>query len=298
MAVVVIAGSSGFLGSALTELLSADGHEVRRLVRRPARAQSEISWDPSTGHLPDEALTGASAVVNFAGVGVGDRRWSPTRRQAILTSRVAPTTLLATRIAATGRTDLSLVNASAVGFYGDRGEEQIDEGSTAGASFLATVCQAWEAAADPARAAGARVVHLRTGIVLDAKGGALTRMLPLLKLGLAGPLGDGGQWWPWITREDVLKAIEHLLLRSTLHGPVNLTAPHPERNRDVMTALASAVGRPAVLPVPAFALRLALGGFAGELLASQRVIPSALLGDGFTFTWPELDRAAKHLLGD
>ncbi|SEE01583.1 TIGR01777 family oxidoreductase [Ruania alba] len=298
MAVVVIAGSSGFLGTALTERLHANGHQVRRLVRRPATEPSEISWEPAAGRFPDEALTGATHVINLAGAGVADRRWTSARRQTILTSRVAPTTLLATSIAATGRTDLTLVNASAVGYYGDRGEDVLDESAAPGASFLARVCRAWEAATEPAAEAGARVVNLRTGIVLDTGGGALAQMLPLLRFGLAGPLGNGRQWWPWITRADVLSAIQHVLLESVISGPVNLCAPNPARNRDVMASLARAVGKPAVLPVPGTALHMALGGFAAELLGSQRVVPDALLEDGFGFTWPDLDQAAQHLLGE
>ncbi|UFU01658.1 TIGR01777 family oxidoreductase [Ruania suaedae] len=296
MAVVLMAGSSGFLGTSLIERLRAGGHEVRRLVRRETREPDEIRWDPAAGSLDAAALEGVTHVLNLAGAGVGDRRWTPARKQTILSSRVSSTTLLARRIAECGNRELALVNASAVGFYGDAGEQVCTEDTPAGDSFLAEVCRAWEQAADPARAAGNRVVHLRTGIVLDPSGGALARMMPLIRFGLAGPLGNGRQWWPWITREDVLGAIEHLLLSTETAGPVNLSAPESLRNREVVAALAAAAGRPAVLPAPRPALRLALGEFATELTASQRAVPAALQQSGYEFVWPEIGPAAAHLM--
>ncbi|WP_235019966.1 TIGR01777 family oxidoreductase [Ruania rhizosphaerae] len=296
MAVVLMAGSSGFLGSSLTERLRSQGHEVRRLVRRSSLAPDELSWDPAAGRLELSALEDVTHVVNLAGAGVGDKRWTRARKQAILSSRVASTALLASRIGAFEESRITLVNASAVGYYGDRGDEELTEQVPAGDGFLAGVCRAWEHAAEPARAAGHRVVHLRTGIVLDPTGGALARMLPLIRLGLAGPLGSGRQWWPWITQEDVLGATAHLLFRTDVAGPVNIVGPQPQRNRHVIAALATAAHRPSVLPVPTFALRIALGEFATELTASQRVVPRALEDSGYTFAWPELAPAAEHLI--
>ncbi len=295
MAHVLAAGVSGFLGTALVDALRAAGHEVTRLVRRPATAPDELTWDPSAGHLPADALAGITAVVNLAGAGVGDKRWSPARKRVLVTSRVAPTTVLARALAASGRTDVPLINASAVGFYGDRGEETITTADPPGSSFLAGVCRSWEAATQPAIDAGHRVVHLRTGIVLDPAGGALERLMLPLKAGVLGPIAGGQQWWPWITRDDWVRAVVHLL-GSQVSGPVHLNAPDPRRNATVMAALARVARRPAVLPIPLFAVWIVAGEFAGELAISQRMLPDELLADGFEFRWPELEAAAAHVL--
>lgn len=294
---VLAAGVSGFLGEALLPQLRAAGHDVTRLVRRPATAADEVTWDPAGGQLPDEALEGITAVVNLAGAGVGDKRWTPQRRQLLLTSRVAPTTLLARALAASGRTDVPLINASAVGYYGDRGEDQISTADPPGDSFLAGLCVAWEAAAAPAKDAGHRVVHLRTGVVLDPGGGALDQMLLPLSLGIAGPIAGGQQWWPWITREDWVRAVVHLI-DSEVSGPVHLSAPNPRRNGSVMRVLAHAKGRPGFMPIPLFAVKIVAGQFAGELAISQKILPDDLLADGFEFRWPDLEPAADHLLGN
>ena len=293
---ILAAGVSGFLGQSLVAQLRTAGHQVTHLVRRPAGTDDEITWDPATGHLPEQALDGVTAVVNLAGAGVGDKRWTAQRRQLLITSRVTSTTLLARALAHTGRPEVPLINASAVGYYGDRGEEQISTADPAGDSFLARVCAAWEAATAPAQDAGHRVVHLRTGIVLDPDGGALDQMMLPLRLGIAGPIAGGMQWWPWITREDWVRAVVHLVT-SEIDGPVHLSAPHPRRNAAVMKALARAAHRPGIMPIPLFAVQIVAGQFAGELAISQRITPDHLLADGFEFRWPELEPAAEHLLG-
>lgn len=298
MSVTVLAGASGFLGSALAHALTEQGHSIRRLVRRPARAADEVQWDPDAGVLPQAALEGARAVVNLGGVGMGDRRWNAHYRRLIITSRVHGTALLANALAERAREgeQIRFLQASAVGYYGDGGEQELTETSPNGEGFVPGVCQAWEAAAGPAVRAGVPVVFLRTGLVLDPAAGALARMMPLLRLGLAGPLGSGRQWWAWITRADHVRAMMHLL-GSDVTGPVNLSAPTPERNKDVTKALARHLGRPAFVPAPAFGIRLVLGEFAREITASQRMLPRVLVDDGFTFTAPTIDLAAEQLLG-
>lgn len=300
MSVVVLAGASGGIGTVFADALRARGDQVRQLVRRPTRSAEQVRWDPDAGELPDGIWADVAAVVNLGGVGVGDKRWTPQYKQLITSSRVTGTGLIARSLAehhAAGGTPIRFLQASAVGYYGDQGEQELTEAAGAGESFLAHVCQAWEDAADPARQAGGPVVHLRTGIVLDRGTGALGRLLPLLKSGLAGPLGSGRQWWPWITINDQVRAMIHLL-DSSLTGPVNITAPQPERNKDLTRALARQLGRPSFVPAPAFALRVALGEFSGELLGSQRVLPAALLEDGFTFEAPDIETAATELLAD
>lgn len=300
MSVVVLAGASGAIGTSIADALRARGDEVRRLVRRPARSAEEMRWDPDAGVLPDDVWAGASAVINLGGVGIGDKRWTPQYKQLITSSRVNGTGLIARSLAehhGEGGAGVRMLQASAVGYYGDRGEQELTETDSCGDSFLAHVCQAWEDAAEPARAAGLPVVHLRTGIVLDPSAGALARLLPLLKLGVAGPLGSGRQWWPWITMNDQVRAMLHLL-DSSRTGAVNVCAPQPERNKNVTRALARELGRPSFVPAPAFALRIALGEFSAELLGSQRVVPAALLEDGFTFEAADIETAARELLAD
>lgn len=288
---VAVAGSTGLIGDALVSALRERGDSAVRLVRRPSLGQDEITWDPRTGHLDPGALEGVDAVVNLAGAGVGDHRWTPDYKRAILQSRVDTTRTIATTIASLGA-PIRFVCGSAVGFYGDRGEDELTEQSAPGEGFLAEVVQAWEAAADPARDL-APVVHARTGIVLSRTGGALARVLPLARLGLAGPLGTGRQWWPWISLIDEVRALIHLIDRPDLVGAVNLVGPSPTRQRDVMTALGRLLGRPAVLPTPSLALRLVLGEFAGDILGSQRVVGSALTASGFTHSHADVDSALR-----
>ena len=293
---VVVAGASGLIGGAVVDALRAAGDTVVRLVRRPAAAPDERTWDPGEGRLDPSVLEGVDGVVNVGGAGVGDHRWTTEYREEILRSRLDGTALIAQTAAACDRPPRRILQASASGFYGSRGEEVLDEDSTPGSGFLADVVRAWEAAADPARAAGVDVVHLRSGIVLTPRGGAVAKMLPLFRAGLGGRLGSGRQWWAWITLADEVRAVQHLL-GSTLTGPVNLTAPEPARNADVTRALGHAVHRPTVLPVPAFALRAVLGGFAGDVLGSQRIVPTRLTGDGFSHRHPTIDDAAAWLVG-
>lgn len=292
---IVVAGSQGFIGSALVPHLRAAGHDVRRLVRRPPAAPDELTWDPAAGVLDPRAIDGADAVVNLAGVNVGERRLTAARKREVLASRVGTAELLARTLAAS-TTPGVLLQGSAIGAYGDRGEEELDERSPLGSTYFAGVVRAWEAATAPAERAGVRVVHLRTSVVLDAHGGALGRLLPLVRLGLGGRLGSGRQFWSWITLHDQVRAVEHLLTGS-VEGPVNLVAA-ATRNADVVAALAAAVHRPAVLPVPAWALRLVLGDFSSEVLGSVRTVPGVLAASGFRPDHPDIATAAAWVAGE
>lgn len=293
---VVIAGSSGLIGSALVEGLREHGHTVTRLVRRSPRSAEEVSWNPGRGQLPASALEGADAVVNLAGAGIGDRRWSEEYKTTLRASRVDSTTTLAKAIAQQAP-GITLLQGSATGYYGnDNGNRVLTERSPAGDDFLAGLCVDWEAAAQPAVQAGARVVYLRTGLVMNPKGGSFGRLRPLFKAGLAGRLGDGSMWWSWITLPDHVGAMMFLLDEErcgALSGPVNLTSPSPETNATITAALGSAMHRPTVLPVPAAALRIALGELSGDVLGSARVVPQVLQDAGYTFTHADLASAAE-----
>lgn len=288
---VVIAGSQGLIGTALVEHLAGCGHQVRRLVRRPPRCSREIGWDPERAELDPTALRGVDAVVNLGGVGLGDRRWSAAYRRAIVRSRTAPTGLLARTLADLDDGPRILLQGSAVGIYGDRGEEILTEESEPGEGFLVDVVRTWEAATSPARDAGVRVAHLRTGIVMSRTGGSFGRLLPLLRLGVGGPLGRGDNFWPWITLVDQVRAIEHLL-HSEVSGPVNLTAPSPAPQRAIIQEVAHALRRPAIVRVPRPALRLAVGQFATDILSSQRALPAVLTASGFVHDHADLRHAA------
>lgn len=291
---IVIAGSSGLIGRALVAELRRQGRTVRRLVRRPATAGDEISWDPPAGALDGAALEGAAAIVNLAGAGIGDRRWTPARKQVLHDSRVGAAKLLADTVSGLSEPPDTILSASATGFYGDRGEEILTENTAPGGGFLADLCRQWEAAARPE--SGVRTVLLRTGVVLDAGGPFLGRQLPLFKLGLGGRLGPAGRWVSWISLHDTVAAIRHLL-GSDVSGPVNLTAPNPVTNGDFTRALGRALRRPAVLPVPLLLPGLLLSSEAvAGLTQSARVIPEALLEDGFTFTHPEITGALAAAL--
>lgn len=291
---VLLAGGSGLIGSALADDLESRGTRVRRLVRREARSSSEVSWSPQDGVLPDSAFEGVGTVVVLSGAGVGDKRWNAARKRELLRSRTSTTSLIARRMAELDGPQ-RLLTASAVGYYGSRGDAELVEADAPGEGFLADLCQAWEAAAQPARDAGIAVATARTGLVLTPDGGALGKLLPLLKLGLAGPMGGGKQWWPWISLADEIRALVHLI-GSDVTGPINLTAPEPLRNAELTRVLAKALNRPATVPVPAFALRIALGEFSSDLLASQRVLPAALLADGFEFRHPRLAPVAEEII--
>jgi uncharacterized protein (TIGR01777 family) len=288
---VAITGASGLIGSALSADLSRDGHQVVRLVRGPSRSAGEASWDPVGGHVDLAGLAGSDAVVHLAGAGVGDRRWSDAYKREILDSRVRGTTAIAHAVAALDPAPAVLVSASAVGIYGDTGDRAVDETAPRGVGFLADVVEAWEAAAEPARAAGIRVVHPRTGLVVARGGGAWKRMLPIFQLGVGGRLGGGRQYWSFISLTDEIRALRHLIDHPGLAGPVNLTAPTPVTNAEATRALAHALHRPAALPVPAAALKAVLGEFSVEVLGSQRVLPTRLLASGFAFRHPSIEAA-------
>lgn len=292
---ILIAGSHGLIGSALVDHLRGEGHQVRRLVRNGAAGDDAVPWDPDRGELAVDALSGIDAVINLAGAGVGDHRLTPSYKRVVLESRTRTTSLLARTMAAAPNPPSVLLQGSAIGAYGDTGQIAVDERAPLGSTFLSGVVREWERAADPARDAGIRVAHLRTGIVLAPHGGALARMMPLLRAGVGGRLGGGRQYWSWITLEDEVRAVTHLLT-STVQGPVNLTAPTPSTNAEVTAALARALHRPAVIAVPGVALRLVLGEFAQEVLGSIRALPRVLTADGFTYAHPTLDAAVGWLV--
>ena len=288
---ILVAGASGLIGTAVTSQLRGSGHDIVTLVRRPPASGTEFQWDPAAGRIDDAALRGVDAVINLSGAGIGDRPWTRRRIDELATSRLGPTTTL---VAAMGRTDAPppvFLSQSASGYYGDAGQQVLREDAPAGEGILARICADWEAAAHQAPA-GVRVATPRTGVVLSRSGGALGRLLPLLRLGLGGPLGNGRQYWPWITLPDVAGAFE-FLLTAPLAGPVNVCAPESADVKALIAGLAAALHRPALLPVPAPVLRLALGQLANELLlASQRMEPAALAGAGFQWQHPSLSEAA------
>jgi uncharacterized protein (TIGR01777 family) len=285
---VAITGSSGLIGSALSAFLRARGDEVLHLVRRPTRTPDEVRWDPASRQLDPEVLDGVTAVVNLAGAGVGDQRWSPAYQQLILASRVDSTHTIATALARRGG-PARLVSGSAVGYYGDRGDEVLTEESGAGSGFLTEVVLAWEGAAAPAQEAGIPVAFSRTGLVMAAHGGALERMVPLAKAGINGPLGSGRQWWPWVSLRDTVAALTHLVDHPEVVGPVNVVGAAPTRQRDVAKALGRALHRPALLPAPAFGIKAVLGGFAVEVLTSKRAVPARLVDSGFVHQDTDLE---------
>ena len=293
---IAITGSSGLIGTSLVAALERRGDRVLRVVRRRP-GPDEIGWDPDGGTIDAAGLDGLDAVVHLAGAGIGDRRWTAEYKRVILDSRVRGTRLLAEALTGLTRPPAVLVSQSATGFYGDRGDEDLTESAPRGSGFLSDVVVAWEAAAEPAREAGIRVVYPRTGQVLTPDGGSLGKQLPLFRLGLGGRFGPGDQWWSWISLPDQVAATLHVL-ESTLEGPVNFTAPTPVRNREFAAALGRALGRPAVLPVPAFGPKLVVGSELAEVLLfeSQRVLPRRLLDDGFRFAHPTVDAALGALL--
>jgi uncharacterized protein (TIGR01777 family) len=289
---IAITGSHGLIGGALMSALRASGHDVVQLVRGTPRGPGQVEWDPAAGSVDLPGLAGVEAAVHLAGANVGDKRWSEDYKREIRDSRVLSTRTLVRALTSLDQLPRVLVCGSAVGYYGDRGDEVLTESSSKGDGFLADLTQAWEAEADPARAAGIRVVYPRTGLVMARSGGAFKQLLLLARLGLGGPIGNGKQWWSWITLDDHIAALQHLIT-SELAGPVNFGAPNPARNIEVMRALTSALHRPCLLPVPGFALRIVIGEFAGEVLASQRMVPEQLTASGFTFQHPTLESAAS-----
>ncbi len=288
---LAITGASGLIGSALFGHFKSRGYSVVKLVRRKPKTNEEVEWNPQTGFIDIAGLAGVDAIVHLAGAGVGDKRWSAAYRSEILNSRLLGTTTIAKAV-----TELKpkvFISASAIGYYGETGSRAVTETDRPGDDFLATVCREWENAANTV--GDVRTVKLRTGLVLDPTAGALGRMLPLFKFGLGGRLGNGKQYWSWITLHDQIRAIE-FLLKEKISGPVNLTAPNPVTNQEFTAALARALHRPALFPAPKFALKLVIGGFSTEILGSKRVLPKVLQDNGFEFSYPHITTALSELV--
>lgn len=294
---VLISGASGLIGTALTRRLVELGHEVRRLVRRPAQA-GEVMWNPEHGRLDPLAFDGCQAVVNLSGAGIGEKRWTDDYKRLLVDSRVQSTHLLATTMAALAAKPSVFISGSGIGWYGDRGDEQLDERSAPGHDFVSDLCRQWELATAPAADAGIRTVLIRTGVVQSGSGGALKKQLLLFKLGAGGRFGSGRQWQSWIAIDDEVEAIVHLLA-ADVSGPVNLTAPNPVTNADFAKALGTVLHRPAILPTPLVGPKLLFGSELVQalLLSSQRVAPDALLASGYEFRYPTLEPALRHVLG-
>ncbi|MFD0142394.1 MULTISPECIES: TIGR01777 family oxidoreductase [unclassified Streptomyces] len=290
---IAVTGASGLIGTALVRSLRADGHQVSRLVRRPARTADEIEWDPARLYVDAAGLVGVDAVVHLAGAGVGEHRWNEAYKKEIRDSRVLGTRAIAEALASLADPPRVLVCGTALGYYGDTGSRAVDESAPAGEGFLPSVCVEWEAAAAPAEEAGIRVAYARTGLVVAAEGGAWGRLFPVFRAGVGGRMGDGRQYWSFISLHDEVAALRHLIDTDSLAGPVNLTAPEPVTNREVTAAMGRVLRRPTFFTVPAPALRLALGEFAVDVLGSQRVLPSRLLESGFDFAFPTIDEAIR-----
>lgn len=294
---IVVSGSTGLIGSALIPVLTSQGHEIVRLLRRrPTPGESAVCWDPERGTIDRAGIEGIDVVIHLAGENVFGR-WTPAKQQRIRDSRVQGTRLMSDTIAGLTPPPHTLLAASAIGYYGDRGAEAVTEQSSPGEDFLAQVAREWEAATGSATRAGIRVANMRFGVVLTPAGGALATMLPPFRLGLGGPVGSGNQYLSWIALDDAINAIGHVLSTTTLLGPVNITAPNPVTNRDFAKTLGKVLGRPAVIPVPAFALRVAFGTEGAAMLQSgQRVLPARLLASGFRFAYESVEPALRHLL--
>ncbi len=295
---IAITGSSGFIGSALVRVLREDRHEVVRLVRsRPRPGGDEVQWDPEGGAIDLVRLEGFAAVVHLAGENIAQGRWTRAKRNRIWDSRVKASQMLGRALLRLESPPPTIIGASAIGFYGNRGDEILEDGASSGAEFLAEVCRYWEAAIEPASAHGIRVVHLRLGMVLGPGGGALAALLPIFRMGLGGTIGGGKQYWSWIALEDVLGAIRFILKNEALKGPVNLVSPEPVTNREFTKTLGRVLHRPTLFTVPAFAARWAMGRMADEmLLASARVQPARLLEAGYLFRYPQLEQALRYAL--
>ncbi|GAA2392707.1 TIGR01777 family oxidoreductase [Streptomyces coeruleofuscus] len=295
---IAVAGASGLIGGALARSLAADGHEVVRLVRRAPRAADEVRWDPEGGRADAAGLAGCDAVVNLAGAGVGNRRWTDAYKQRIRDSRVNGTAALARAVASLDEKDRPriLVNGSAIGYYGETGDRPVDESAPAGAGFLPELCVEWEAATAPAQEAGVRTVITRTGLVVSREGGAWGRLFPLFRAGLGGRMGDGRQYWSFVALHDEVAAIRHLVDTDGLSGPFNITAPNPLTNREITAVMGRVLHRPTLFAVPAPVLRSVLGEMAGDVLGSARILPTRLLESGFRFAFPEIEGAIRAAL--
>ncbi|KUL43040.1 TIGR01777 family oxidoreductase [Streptomyces regalis] len=292
---IAVAGASGLIGGALVQSLAADGHEVIRLVRRAPRAEGEVRWDPERKYVDTAGLAGCDAVVNLAGANVGSRRWTEAYKAKLRSGRVLGTAALAEAMAAMEpeARPRVFVNGSAIGYYGETGERTVDESAPPGEGFLPSLVVEWEGAAAPAREAGVRTVFPRTGLVVARHGGAWGRLFPLFKAGVGGRMGDGRQYWSFVSLHDEVAAIRHLIDRDDLSGPFNVTAPHPLTNREITEAMGRVLHRPTLFAVPAPVLRAVLGEMAGDVLGSQRVLPKRLLESGFTFVFPEIEGAIR-----
>ena len=295
---ILISGSHGLVGKALVRSLVEDGHEVVRLIRRGHTiGELQIEWHPNQGRIDAQQLEGFAAVVHLAGESIASGRWTGEKKRSIRDSRVKGTTLLSEAIAELSRPPAVFISASAIGYYGNRGDEALTETSPPGNDFLASVCVEWEAATRPAVEKGIRTVITRFGVILDRDGGALAKMLTPFRMGIGGRVGDGRQWMSWIALDDVINALKFLLLDSTVHGPVNIVAPNPVTNAEFTKTLGRVLSRPTFLPVPAFGARFAFGELADALLlSSQRVEPAVLTERGFAPYWPRLEPALQHLL--
>jgi uncharacterized protein len=294
---ILITGASGLIGSRLVPLLESAGHQVVRLVRRPPQDERERQWNPTAEQLEPELFEGAEAVIHLAGENIGEGRWTAARKERLRESRVHGTRILAEALSQLDPLPKAFVVASAIGYYGDRGDEVLTEASPPANDFLGQLCQDWEAAADPAREQGIRCVHVRTGVVLSSQGGALAKMLLPFKLGVGGVMGNGRQYWSWISLEDAARMFQFAVENESLSGPVNGTAPHPVTNREFTKTLGQVLKRPTIFPMPAFAARLALGEMADALiLASARVLPERAGQEGFQFTHADLAAALRAAL--
>ncbi|GGY39814.1 TIGR01777 family oxidoreductase [Streptomyces djakartensis] len=295
---IAVTGASGLIGSALVRSLTADGHQVVRLVRHVPRAADEVRWDPEGGRVDAAGLAGCHAVVNLAGAGVGSRRWTEAYKRRLRDSRVNGTAALARAVASLDEGDRPgvFVNGSAIGYYGETGDRVVDESAPAGEGFLPSLCVEWERATAPARKAGVRTVFTRTGLVVSREGGAWGRLFPLFQAGLGGRMGDGRQYWSFVALHDEVAAIRHLIDTDGLSGPFNVTAPNPVPNREITAAMGRVLHRPTPFAVPAPVLRTVLGEMSGDVLGSARVVPTRLLESGFRFAFPEIEGAIRAAL--
>jgi uncharacterized protein (TIGR01777 family) len=292
---ILISGSSGLIGTALLPALRTSGYEVAHLVRGTASGNERIAWDPPRPLAP-ESVSGFDTVIHLAGESIVGR-WTDAKKHRILESRVQGTRNLAEALGAAPRRARLLISASAIGYYGDRGDETLREESSPGTGFLPEVCREWEAATEPAAKAGIRTVQMRFGLVLSGSGGALQKMLPPFRMGVGGNMGNGRQWWSWVDIDDLVGAVQHVIKTDMLQGPVNVVAPNPARNAEFTKTLASVLSRPAIFPMPAFAARLVFGQMGDELLlASQRVEPTKLMTSGYVFQKPDLRGALEAIL--
>jgi uncharacterized protein len=294
---ILISGSHGLVGSALVKLLTTEGHDVVRLVRHGGAGSSEIEWDPEKGSIDSARLEGVEAVVHLAGENIASRRWTSEKKRAIFESRVKGTTVLSETLAQLKQPPNVFVSASAIGYYGNRGDELLNENSSPGDDFLAHVCREWEKATTPAAEKGIRTVLTRFGIILDANGGALAKMLTPFRMGIGGRIGSGKQWMSWVALEDVVSAIRFVIYDGFVNGPVNVVAPFPVTNAEFTKTLGRVLSRPTLFPIPAFGVRLAFGEMGDALLlSSQRVEPGVLLARGYHTSFARLEPSLKHIL--